>query len=131
MNATKTVVENFLEFLGKRELDHLINLFSDKVDWDIPGDVSKVKWLGKRSSRQEIKDSFSLLWSNIQPQTVNISKIFIDGPEAVITGDFTTKMLQTGRIVESIFFIHFVVENNKIVKYRLLEDSFAVSKALE
>ncbi|MBC9794607.1 nuclear transport factor 2 family protein [Sinomicrobium weinanense] len=131
MNATKTVVENFLEFLSKRALDQLINLFSDKVDWYIPGDTSKAKWLGKRNNRQELKDLFTLLWSNTEPQMANISKIFIDRSEAVIAGEFITKMVPTGKIVESIFFIHLVVENNKIVKYRLLEDSFAVSKSLE
>lgn len=49
----------------------------------------------------------------------------------MITGEFVTKMLETGHIVESLFCIQMRIQNNKITRYRLLEDSLAVSKALE
>ncbi|MEN7551732.1 hypothetical protein AAG747_27700 [Rapidithrix thailandica] len=39
-------------------------------------------------------------------------------------------MLQTQQVVDSPFCIQMTVENDQIVKYRLLEDSHAVSEAL-
>lgn len=53
------------------------------------------------------------------------------GSDVIIKGDFATEMLKTGKIVTSIFFIHFVVKEEKIVEYTLLEDSFAVAQAME
>ncbi|WP_183084531.1 hypothetical protein [Chryseobacterium sp. 7] len=49
----------------------------------------------------------------------------------MITGEFVTKMLETGHIAESLFCIQIRIQNNKIIRYRLLEDSLAVSKALD
>ena len=39
-------------------------------------------------------------------------------------------MLATERVVTSIFFIHFIVNNGEIIEYTLLEDSYAVSQSL-
>ncbi|MFB9055912.1 nuclear transport factor 2 family protein [Mariniflexile ostreae] len=130
MNSVKKITEEFLDYLGKRDLNNLISLFSENIEWEIPGNVEKVDWLGKRSSKDEIKKKFEMLWSATEPLSVRINKIFMEDDEAVIAGAFSTRMLKTNKIVDSIFFIHMVVKDQKIIKYTLLEDSYAVSEAL-
>ncbi|MDR6457389.1 ketosteroid isomerase-like protein [Chryseobacterium vietnamense] len=130
-NNTQETVQQFLHFLSGRNLTELINLFSDTVDWYIPGDEQKAPWLGVRNNKQEISGFFELLWKNTEPVSAKIDHIFNDDENAVITGEFVTKMLATGHIVESLFCIQMRIQNNKIIRYRLLEDSLAVSKALE
>jgi len=125
------IIQHFLQFLSERNLKELTNLFSDTIDWYIPGDEEKAPWLGIRNNKQEVSDSFELLWKNTEPISAKIEHIFNDGENAVITGEFVTKMLATGRIVESLFCIQMRIQNNKITRYRLLEDSLAVSKALD
>ncbi|MDO6761729.1 hypothetical protein Q4566_16090 [Tamlana sp. 2_MG-2023] len=129
-SQTQATIENFLKFLSIRNLNQITKLFSNEVDWFIPGDETKAPWLGKRSSRKEVEQFYDLLWSSTEPISAQISNILIDHENAVITGEFSTKMLQTGKIVSSLFCIVMIVENNLITKYRLLEDSYAVSKAL-
>lgn len=131
MSSIQKITKEFLEYLGKRDLDNLTNLFSENIDWEIPGNVEKVDWLGKRSSKDEIKDFFRMLWSATEPLSARVNKIFIEHDEAVITGAFSTKMLKTGKVVDSIFFIHMVIKDRKIIKYTLLEDSYAVSESLK
>jgi hypothetical protein len=70
------------------------------------------------------------LWENTQPLSAHIEAILVEGSYAVVTGEFSTKMLPTGKVVDSLFCIQLTVENNLIVRYRLLEDSYAVSVAL-
>ncbi|ALJ04873.1 hypothetical protein APS56_06950 [Pseudalgibacter alginicilyticus] len=130
MNSVKKITEELLDYLGKRDLNNLINLFSKNIEWEIPGNVKNVDWLGKRSSKDEIKKNFNMLWSATEPLSVRINKIFIEDDEAVIAGAFSTKMVKTNKRVDSIFFIHIVIKNQKIIKYTLLEDSYAVSEAL-
>ncbi|MFS4428822.1 nuclear transport factor 2 family protein [Chryseobacterium sp. GVT01B] len=125
------IIQLFLQFLSERNLKELTNLFSDTIDWYIPGDEEKAPWLGIRNNRQEVSDSFELLWKNTEPISAKIENIFNDDENAVITGEFVTRMLATGRIVESLFCIQMRIQNNKITRYRLLEDSLAVSKALD
>ncbi|GHC60686.1 nuclear transport factor 2 family protein [Ulvibacter litoralis] len=129
-NSINKVIQNFLKYLAERNLEDLTKLFVENVDWYIPGDESKVEWLGKRNSRKEVYEFYDLLWKNTKPISANIDNIFINDNKAVITGEFSTIMLQTNKIVNSLFFIQITVENEKIVKYRLLEDSYAVSIAL-
>lgn len=129
-DTTQEIVQRFLKYLTERNLTALACLFSETVDWDIPGDENKAPWLGKRSSRQEVSDCYELLWKNTEPVAAHIDHLFTDGENAVITGDFSTKMLATGNIVDSLFCIRMHIRNGKILQYRLLEDSFAVSVAL-
>lgn len=130
MVSTKTVVEQFLSHLQERDLENLVNLFGDQIEWLIPGNTTDIKWLGKRSTKSEVQDFFMTLWAATEPVSAGVSKIFIDDSDVALIGSFSTKMLETNNIVNSVFFIHFVVENGKIAKYTLLEDSYAVSKSL-
>jgi uncharacterized protein len=129
-NNTQNIIQNFFKHLSERNLKELTNLFSDKVDWYIPGDKSKAPWLGIRSDKQEVSDFYKLLWKNTEPISVKVEKILVDSDTAVISGEFSTKMLQTGKIVDSLFFIQITIHNNLIARYRLLEDSLAVSVSL-
>ncbi|CAM2831623.1 hypothetical protein DRF59_01385 [Chryseobacterium flavum] len=130
-NNSQETVQQFLQFMSERNSTELTNLFSDTVDWYIPGDEQKAPWMGVRNNKQEVSDFFELLWKNTKPVSVKIDHIFTDDENAVITGEFITKMLETGKIVESLFCIQMRIQNHKITRYRLLEDSLAVSKALD
>ncbi|WP_121487408.1 hypothetical protein [Chryseobacterium sp. 7] len=57
MNSTiQETIQQFLQFMSERNLTALTNLFSDTVDWYIPGDEQKAPWLGVRNNKQEISD---------------------------------------------------------------------------
>jgi ketosteroid isomerase-like protein len=127
---TQEITTQFLSALSERNIDAIVNLFADEVDWYIPGNETLAPWLGKRSTRQEVKEFYQLLWQSTLPVAATIDHIFVDGNKAVIAGSFTSKMLQTGAMCTSLFFIHFTVINNQIVRYRLLEDTYEVVKAL-
>lgn len=130
VNNTQTMVQHFFKHLGERNLKELTTLFSDAIDWFIPGDKTNAPWLGVRSNRREVSEFYELLWTNTEPVSVRVDKILMDKDTAIISGEFSTKMLQTGKVVDSMFFIQLTIQDNLIVRYRLLEDSLAVSIAL-
>lgn len=127
---TQTLVKDFLNSLTTRNMHNLLELFAENVDWYIPGDKSKAVWVGKRNSKKEIREFFQLLWENTEPISASIDNVFTDEHSAAIIGEFSTKMLQTNKIIHSPFSIYFTIENNLIIKYRLLEAGFEVSQAL-
>jgi uncharacterized protein len=127
---TQNVIQTFFKHLSERNLKDLADLFSDNIDWYIPGDETKAPWLGRRGTRQEVSEFYELLWKNTEPISVEIENVFIDNDKAIIAGEFSTRMLQTGKIVDSLFFIQITIKDNLIIKYRLLEDSLAVAKSL-
>lgn len=130
MSAIENATEEFIYFLSKRDLTNLVGLFSDDIEWEVPGNEKRAEWLGKRNSKDEIEQFFKVLWATTEPISAAIHKIFVEKNDVVITGEFSTKMLKTNKVVDSIFFIHMVVKDQKIIKYKLLEDSYAVSEAL-
>lgn len=128
--TNQTLVSNFLKHLTERNLDSILSLFDETVDWFIPGDENKISWLGKRSTKKEIAVFYELLWRNTQPITANITNVLYDSNHVIIAGEFETRMLSSNKIVQSPFFILLGIQNDKIVLYRLLEDSYAVSNAI-
>ena len=130
MNGIQDIVGAFLNYLTARDLQNLLALFAENPDWYIPGDEQKAPWLGRRSSRQEISEFFRLLWQHTEPLSATVDALYFNGDSAVIAGEFATRMLPTGKVVNSPFFIQMTVQDNKIATYRLLEDSYAVSIAM-
>ena len=129
MDKTREFIKDFLKYMQARDLKNMVNLFAEEVAWEIPGDTKRIKWLGVRTCKAEVEHFFNLLWTETQPISAEIHKIICDQNDVMIKGSFTTKMLEINENVTSIFFIHFKLQNMKIVEYTLLEDSFTVSKA--
>jgi ketosteroid isomerase-like protein len=87
---------------------------------------------GEKKQPSRDKRFFQLLSSSTKPLDAQIHRILVEQDDVIIKGEFTTEMLETGKVVTSPFFIHFVVNaDRKIVEYTLLEDSYAVALSLQ
>lgn len=131
VNSTQNTLQSFFKHLSERNLSELVKLFSDNIDWYIPGDEAKASWLGRRNSKQQVAEFYEMLWQQTEPVSVSVNHIFVDEDKAVIAGEFSTKMLATNKIVDSLFFIQLTVEDDLIIQFRLLEDTLAVAQSLE
>lgn len=129
-DQTRIIAQQLIQFLGERNLEQLISLFDRQIDWFIPGNQTLAPWTGKRETKEEVKAFFKLLWGKTEYVSADIDHFLTENNCAVITGSFSTRMLQTGNTVDSPFSILIKVEDGLITKYRLLEDSYAVSAAL-
>ena len=131
IKKTKDIARHFCQALGDRNLELIMPLLAEDIDWYVPGNQDIATWTGRRSHKNEIRAVLQDLWNNTEPLSVRIESVLAEEDFAVITGEFSTRMLSTMKIVNSIFSIHITVENDLIVKYRLQEDSFAVVAALQ
>lgn len=127
---TQQLVQQFFTHLTNRDLPRLLTLFDQEVDWYIPGNKDLVPWTGRRKSLDEVEQFFQQLWLGTQPLSAKVDHMLTDGNVCVITGEFSTRMLFTGKIVDSLFCIQITFIEGLIVRYRLLEDTFAVSEAM-
>lgn len=73
---------------NSQRLITLLELFSEEVDWDIPGNK-----------------------------------------DVVAIGELSSRVKATGRLIETPFAFVFTIKEGKIVRYRMLEDSYAVAIA--
>lgn len=60
-DTTLKTVQAFLGAMGARNLDAIVALFAEQVDWYIPGDEKLAPWLGKRTGKKAVRDFFALL----------------------------------------------------------------------
>lgn len=128
---TRQVVEQYFSYMAQGKTPEAISgLFDEKVDWDIPGDVRNVPWIGKRSSRGDIADFVRTLRRLTLPVRFEVRKIIANMEEAVALGALETRVESTQKMIKTDFAFYFVVKNNLIKKFRLLEDSFAVAQAV-
>ena len=105
-------------------------LFAPTIDWDIPGDVQSVPWIGPRTSRQAAGAFFLALAQAITPERFAVDKIVSDQETAVALGSLASRVKRTGQLIETPFAFVLTVHNGLIVQFRLLEDSHAVSAAM-
>lgn len=110
--------------------DAVASLFTADADWDIPGAVDRVPWVGRRSGRAGIADFVRALWQGIEPIRFDISSIVSEGDRAFAAGELESRAKRTGRIMRSEFIIDVTVRDGLISRHRLLEDSFAVAEAV-
>lgn len=127
---TRHLIQNFYQALANRDLQTLLELFAEEVDWDVPGNEELAPWLGKRESREEIKVFYQLLWQSVEPISAQIEHILADGEFGVATGRFSSRMVRSGQVYSSIFSAHFTLKDGRITHYRFLEDSQGLVEAL-
>lgn len=128
--ATRALVAEFFRRMGAREPESIAALFSTEVDWFIPGDPAVAPWVGRRGTRATVVEFYRMLFAAVAPLTVELRHLLVDGEVAVATGEFSSRMNATDRVLESLFSIDFTVHDGQIVRYRLMEDSHAVVVSL-
>ncbi len=127
--------ENFhlaQEFLGRMgtgaEPTEIAKLFSETLEWEIAGDTGALPWVGHKSGRTAITDFVRDSRAMIERISFEIHDILASDNRAVILGSLESKLKRNGKVVATDFAIVLTVTNGEIVRFQMLEDSFAVSQ---
>lgn len=107
----------------------IVELFAEDVDWDIPGNVAAVPWIGPRHDREAVGAFYRELVARIAPERFDLQHILADEEQVVALGELASRVKATGRLIETPFAFVLTVRGGKIVRYRMLEDSHAVAVA--
>src|SRR4029450_6311161 len=114
---------------GGAEPAEIAKLFSENMEWEIAGDTGVLPWIGQKSGRAAIVDFIAESRATIERISFDVHDILAGEGRAVILGSLASKVKRTGKIIETNFAIVLTVAHGAIVRFQLLEDSFAVSKA--
>ncbi|KAI9032451.1 hypothetical protein DFJ74DRAFT_654420 [Hyaloraphidium curvatum] len=120
----------FLTALGGRDLDAVVACYSPTCDFLVPGNAAVAPWLGKRTTRDEIREFYTLLWANAEPVSFELQHMVFDGNHCIITGELASRMTKTGKVFESMFTAHITVEDGLMSRYRVQEDSWGLVEAM-
>jgi hypothetical protein len=128
-DATR-LAQEFLARMGSgAEPDKIAELFSENLEMEIAGDVGALPWIGEQTGRGAIARFVADSRVLIERVRFQAQDILAGTDRAVILGSLASKVKQTGKTIETDFAIILTTAKGEIVRFQMLEDSFAVSRA--
>jgi hypothetical protein len=132
MDQTRNVslAREFLAALQEgRHPDAIAAMFGDGVLFEIPGDDGVLPWIGHRHGRGAVADFIAGTRSMAELLTFDVEDIMASDARAVIVGELASRIKTTDKVVETAFAIVLTISEDRIIRFQMLEDSFAVSLA--
>lgn len=124
------LAQEFLARMGSGAVPEEIGeLFNENLEWEIAGDTGALPWIGTKSGRAAIIDFVRDSRAMIERISFEVQDILASADQAVILGSLASKVKRTGNVINTRFAIVLTVAHGEIVRFQMLEDSFAVSQA--
>ncbi|PCG87685.1 ketosteroid isomerase [Streptomyces sp. WZ.A104] len=130
-DATRAVVQKFLAARLAGDTEALTALFADEVDWQL-ADNPTVPWIRPRSTPAECAAQFGELMEHTVPEEAraSVGTFLVDGADAVLMGHLSGTVRATGRSFEGPFALRLTVENGRITRHHLYENSLSIAEAV-
>ncbi|GGT50834.1 nuclear transport factor 2 family protein [Streptomyces purpureus] len=128
--VTRAVVREFLTARLAGDTGRLVALFADEVDW-VLAENPGVPWIRPRSSAAECAAQFTELMEHTVPEDAraSVDTFLVDGTDAVLMGHVSGTVRATGKAFEGPFALHLTVEDGRITRHRLYENSLSIAEA--
>ncbi|HWS39399.1 MAG TPA: nuclear transport factor 2 family protein, partial [Actinoplanes sp.] len=121
--GTREIVDELLGRMAAGDHERTAELFAEPIDWQLDwpeGEQPAVPWIRKRSSRADVADHFRSLAQHHVPElnATSISRILVDGPDAVILGTIAQTTL-AGTAYTAAFALHLTVDGGLITRFHI------------
>ncbi|MGW7053581.1 nuclear transport factor 2 family protein [Streptomyces sp. NPDC054887] len=129
-DATRAVVQEFLAARVAGDTGRLVEIFADKVDWQLAENPA-VPWIRPRSTAAECAAQFTELMEYTVPDDAraSVGTFLVDGTDAVLMGHLSGTVRATGKTFEGPFALHLTVEDGRITRHHLYENSLSIAEA--
>ncbi|KOT49131.1 MULTISPECIES: nuclear transport factor 2 family protein [Streptomyces] len=128
--ATRSVVQQFLAARLAGDTGRLTELFADEVDWQLAENPA-VPWIRPRRTAAECAAQAEELAAHTVPEEARASldAFLVDGTDAVVTGHVAGTVRATGKTFEGPFALRLTVEDGRITRHHLYENSLSIAEA--
>jgi ketosteroid isomerase-like protein len=125
-----SIAQQLLTRLGQGESpESIAELFSPDLDFEIPGDIGALPWIGYHKGRIAAADFVRNTRSLTERVRFDVDDILASDHRAIILGSLATRLKSTGKLIETTFAIVLTIASGHIARFQMLENSFAVSQA--
>ncbi|MFI6274861.1 nuclear transport factor 2 family protein [Streptomyces sp. NPDC050988] len=128
--ATRAVVQEFIAARVAGDTGRLVALFAAEVDWMLAANPA-VPWIRPRSTAAECAAQFSELMEYTVPEDAraSVDTFLVDGTDAVLMGHLSGTVRATGKSFEGPFALRLTVEDGRITRHHLYENSLSIAEA--
>jgi ketosteroid isomerase-like protein len=117
------------EAFGRGDLDTLLGLFDENIEWVTPG-PSDFPLAGTRRGRQQVADFFGVLDGVLEIQEFAPKTFLADGDKVVVLGVDTSRVKASGTVISSDWAHVYTFKGGKIVAFQEYTDTAATVAAL-
>ncbi|WP_433570331.1 nuclear transport factor 2 family protein [Streptomyces sp. CA-251247] len=121
-------VQRLFPLLAEGKSAEAAALFADSVSFSIPHPPG-IPWVPEVDSREGMRTFFDLLQTHVEAKEFELRHIIAAGDDVVLIGHMVSEVRATGRDIDTAFALHTTVQDGRITRYHLYEDSYAVAKA--
>jgi ketosteroid isomerase-like protein len=129
-DVTRATVQRFLELRLAGDTEGLTALFADEVDWML-AENPVVPWIRPRSTAAECAAQADDLARYTVPEDAraSVDVFLVDGADAVLMGHLSGTVRATGKSFSGPFALRLTVEDGRITRHHLYENSLSVAAA--
>jgi len=124
------IAQDLLSRIGQGESPQQVaELFAENLEWNIPGDINALPWLGKRHGRQAVITFVERSQELIERKALEVHDILANENRVIIVGALISTYSPNNKDIETPFAISLTISDGVITNFLMLEDSFVVSQA--
>lgn len=121
-------VQRLFPLLAEGKSAEAAALFADSVSFSIPHPPG-IPWVPEVDSREGMRTFFDLLQTHVEAKEFELRHVIAEGDDVVLIGHMVSEVKATGRDIDTAFALHTTVQDGRITRYHLYEDTYAVAKA--
>lgn len=124
------IAKQFLARIGSGESPYAIaEMFSDDLDWNVPGDTGVLPWIGHKTGKSAVTDFLRDSGQMLERLALDVHEVLASDDRAIIVGELASRVVKTGKTIETAYVIVLSILDGRITRFLMLEDSFATAIA--
>jgi hypothetical protein len=124
------IVQSGYEKFGSGDIEGLLNLFSDDIEWTVP-DIEGAPFAGTRSGKEEVGLFFRQLNEAEEITRFEPLEFIAERDKVVVLGYSASTVRATGRSYETDWVHVFHLRDGKVVEFQEFFDNAAATKAFQ
>jgi ketosteroid isomerase-like protein len=111
------VIRRGYEAFGHGDIDTLLGLFDDQIEWVTPGPPDLVT-SGRRTGRQAVAEFFKTINELFEIQRFEPKDFIAQGDRVVVLGEESSRVRATGKVLDGQWAHTFTLKDGKVVRFQ-------------
>lgn len=126
--TTRAVVSAYYAAVGTADLDRVVALLADDIDWISYGPMHVFPFAGPRRGRQAVADNYRVVFESVEIRRYGPEEMVVENDRAAAIVASTVCNRRSGAVV-SHRMAHFLrVEHGKLIRFRGFTDTFDLAE---
>ena len=124
------IIRRGYEAFGRGDLNALLDLFDDDIEWTAPG-PPELPTAGTRRGRAQVAEFFNAIGQTWEIQRFDPHTFIAQGDHVVVVGDDTARVKATGKVLDTPWVHVFTMRGGKVVRFQEFLDTAATVAELQ